>query len=77
VKIEGEQRRQHPLHDALILFLMMLEHVVRQTRLRDKAKARMAAKFGNNAAGSMGGAGPSSGSRPPAACTVAAFGKHV
>jgi hypothetical protein len=45
---------------------MMLQHVVRHTRLGDEAKARMAAKFGNNAAGSMGGVGPSSGSRPPA-----------
>jgi hypothetical protein len=42
------------------------QYVVRQTRLRDEAKARMAAKFGNNAASSMGGVGPSSGSRPPA-----------
>jgi len=37
------------------------QYVARQTRLRDEAKARMAAKFGGGGMGSMGGMGSSGG----------------
>ena len=37
------------------------QYVARQTRLRDEAKARMAAKFGGGGMGGVGSSGPSSG----------------
>merc|ERR1719203_657768 len=43
------------------------QYVMRQTRLRDEAKARMAAKFGGGGMGGVGSAAPSSGGfRAPA-----------
>ncbi len=47
------------------------QYVLRQTRLRDEAKARMAAKFGG---GGMSGAGPSSSSYSPAPSSGNRFG---
>ena len=50
------------------------QYVVRQTRLREEAKARMAAKFGG---GGLSGAGPSSSSYSPAPSSGNRFGTSM
>jgi ADP-ribosylation factor GTPase-activating protein 1 len=49
------------------------QYVMRQTRLRDEARARMAAKFGNNVSGGLGGvgSGPGYGAPPPVSSSSA------
>jgi len=51
------------------------QYVVRQTRLRDEARARMAAKFGGAAA--LGGVGSSSTSSPPAIASAPGSGNRL
>ena len=52
------------------------QYVVRQTRLRDEARARMAAKFGGGGAAAMGGVGSSSSSAAPAISSAPGSGNR-